>query len=180
MNTQNFTQTGGFPLETDTLGAMQTAYSLFNALGALAGNKSIIKGCVVAGSVTGDGVVYIDGELFEFVGGNTQSTVRIVVEPTSKPFENGETHETHYRRYVTFGSGAGSMPWADFNSIESILSLQGRILPPGTNPQLYSGSIANIPTGWQLCDGTNGTPDLRGKFIVGYNSADADYDAIGS
>jgi microcystin-dependent protein len=30
----------------------------------------------------------------------------------------------------------------------------------------WTGSIASIPTGWQLCDGTNGTPDLRDKFIV--------------
>jgi hypothetical protein len=30
----------------------------------------------------------------------------------------------------------------------------------------FAGSLANIPTGWQLCDGTNGTPDLRDKFIV--------------
>jgi len=27
--------------------------------------------------------------------------------------------------------------------------------------------IAERPAGWQLCDGTNGTPDLRGKFVVG-------------
>lgn len=32
---------------------------------------------------------------------------------------------------------------------------------------LWSGSVASIPSGWQLCDGTNGTPDLRGKFVVG-------------
>ena len=31
----------------------------------------------------------------------------------------------------------------------------------------YSGSVASIPTGYQLCDGTNGTPDLRNKFVVG-------------
>jgi hypothetical protein len=30
---------------------------------------------------------------------------------------------------------------------------------------MWSGSIANIPAGWALCDGTNGTPDLRDKFI---------------
>ena len=29
----------------------------------------------------------------------------------------------------------------------------------------WSGLIANIPTGWGLCDGTNGTPDLRGRFL---------------
>lgn len=32
---------------------------------------------------------------------------------------------------------------------------------------MWFGSIANIPSGWVLCDGSNGTPDLRDKFIVG-------------
>jgi microcystin-dependent protein len=31
----------------------------------------------------------------------------------------------------------------------------------------WHGSIATIPAGWALCDGQNGTPDLRDKFIVG-------------
>ena len=30
---------------------------------------------------------------------------------------------------------------------------------------MYTGTSA--PTGWALCDGTNGTPDLRDRFIVG-------------
>ena len=41
---------------------------------------------------------------------------------------------------------------------------------------MWSGSIATIPSGWALCNGSNGTPDLRNKFIVGagstYNPAD--------
>jgi hypothetical protein len=32
---------------------------------------------------------------------------------------------------------------------------------------IWSGSIASIPATWQLCNGTNGTPDLRDRFIVG-------------
>ena len=32
---------------------------------------------------------------------------------------------------------------------------------------LWSGSVSNIPAGWQLCDGTNGSPDLRDKFVIG-------------
>jgi len=31
---------------------------------------------------------------------------------------------------------------------------------------LWFGSIGTIPDGWDLCDGNNGTPDLRDKFIV--------------
>jgi len=32
---------------------------------------------------------------------------------------------------------------------------------------LWSGSIGSIPTGYYLCDGSNGTPDLRNRFLVG-------------
>lgn len=32
---------------------------------------------------------------------------------------------------------------------------------------IWSGTVDNIPTGWQFCDGTNGTPDLRDKFVLG-------------
>lgn len=35
---------------------------------------------------------------------------------------------------------------------------------------MWSGSISTIPKGWALCDGTNGTPDLRDKFIAGAGS----------
>ena len=35
---------------------------------------------------------------------------------------------------------------------------------------LWSGSIGSIPSGWVLCDGTNSTPDLRDRFIVGAGS----------
>jgi microcystin-dependent protein len=36
---------------------------------------------------------------------------------------------------------------------------------------MWSGS--SVPTGWALCDGSNLTPDLRGRFIVGYHPGDA-------
>lgn len=39
----------------------------------------------------------------------------------------------------------------------------------------YSGTAETIPDGWAICDGQNGTPDLRGRFILG---ASDDY-AIG-
>lgn len=35
---------------------------------------------------------------------------------------------------------------------------------------LWSGSIASIPSGWALCNGSNGTPDLRNRFVVGAGS----------
>jgi microcystin-dependent protein len=35
---------------------------------------------------------------------------------------------------------------------------------------LWSGSIGSIPSGWLLCNGSSGTPDLRDRFIVGAGS----------
>ena len=35
---------------------------------------------------------------------------------------------------------------------------------------LWSGSVASIPTGWVLCNGSNSTPDLRDKFVIGAGS----------
>ena len=36
---------------------------------------------------------------------------------------------------------------------------------------IWSGAIVDIPTGWALCDGSGGTPDLRDRFIVGAGSS---------
>jgi len=35
---------------------------------------------------------------------------------------------------------------------------------------LWSGSLGSIPSGYVLCDGTNSTPDLRDRFVVGAGS----------
>jgi microcystin-dependent protein len=43
---------------------------------------------------------------------------------------------------------------------------------------LWSGSIGSIPVGYYLCNGSNGTPDLRDRFIVGAGSTYA-VDATG-
>lgn len=39
-------------------------------------------------------------------------------------------------------------------------------VPSGT-VVMWSGSIATIPAGWVLCDGSNGSPDLGNRFVVG-------------
>ena len=36
---------------------------------------------------------------------------------------------------------------------------------------MWSGSVANIPSGWVLCNGSNSTPDLRNKFVIGAGSS---------
>jgi hypothetical protein len=38
---------------------------------------------------------------------------------------------------------------------------------------MWSGSLDDIPHGWALCDGTDGTPDLRDRFILGISAGEA-------
>lgn len=59
--------------------------------------------------------------------------------------------------------------------LEDILK---RLIHPGFIQDWY-GNSNNIPNGWFLCDGTNGTPDLRGMFIVGYDDRVEDYNQVG-
>jgi hypothetical protein len=42
----------------------------------------------------------------------------------------------------------------------------GTVIPSGMI-SIWYGSVGSVPIGWYLCDGTNGTPDLRDRFIVG-------------
>jgi microcystin-dependent protein len=51
----------------------------------------------------------------------------------------------------------------------NLLTGQTSLVPAGVIV-MWSGSIASIPVGWLLCDGTNSTPDLRNRFIVGAGS----------
>lgn len=60
---------------------------------------------------------------------------------------------------VLTSNGAGALP--SFQTITSFVS--GMIM-------LWSGSAASIPSGWVLCNGSNSTPDLRDRFVVGAGS----------
>ena len=55
-----------------------------------------------------------------------------------------------------------------------ILTSQGPSLPPIWTDNfpiggiiMWSGDQTTVPYGWAICDGENGTPDLRNKFVVG-------------
>lgn len=41
---------------------------------------------------------------------------------------------------------------------------------PGGTVIMWSGALSEIPSGWQLCDGNNGTLDLSNRFVRGVNT----------
>ena len=66
-------------------------------------------------------------------------------------------------------STAGKVSGAALTSLTSVPSGAGLIPPANVFPAgmitLWSGTIANIPSGWVICDGTNSTPDLTACFV---------------
>ncbi|MCK8521020.1 hypothetical protein M0D21_05550 [Aquimarina sp. D1M17] len=40
---------------------------------------------------------------------------------------------------------------------------------------MWSGNSSSIPVGWVLCDGKQGTPDLSGRFVVGFDKENPQY-----
>ena len=84
-------------------------------------------------------------------------------------------------------NGAATMGAAEAASLAvsgkvEIIGGSGMFVGPGTIPVggiiMWSGDSGHIPDGWALCNGQNGTPNLSGKFVVGYSASDLDY-AIG-
>lgn len=193
MNLLNFLQRVGFPMDVNVLDNMQKAYQLFNGLGALAGDLSIIKGCELTGNTVSDGIVYINGEVLEFRSGIVSENVIIVEEKETAEFENAEIHEVHYVRYVTFGVATTSYPWSSFKrafptkDIASALTskadglfvagLVQRIAALETKlATIAEGAEVNVPIDWDATEGdgvilhkpTIVSPFLyRGAYSVG-------------
>ena len=66
----------------------------------------------------------------------------------------------------TAANGTSSTQVATTAFVANSLS---NVLPSGVIV-MWSGSVASVPAGWFLCDGTNSTPDLRDRFVVGAGS----------
>lgn len=62
---------------------------------------------------------------------------------------------------VKVGSDA-EMPRQQLTSVAYALNA----IPKGVIV-MWSGTLATIPAGWALCDGNNGTPNLKDRFVVG-------------
>jgi microcystin-dependent protein len=115
----------------------------------------------------------------------------VAANPTAgDPFSEGDDHLRTIKtvlKTIFPGSGGGgfSTPLtaseAELNYVNGVTSpiqTQLNTLTAGVTalvPRgvicLWVGTVANIPDGWVLCDGDNGTVDLSGRFVLGYGGA---------
>lgn len=75
---------------------------------------------------------------------------------------------------IVFNAGAQFQSTAIFSqavTFNGAVAVGAGVTLPGATPIggiiMWSGSIASIPANWALCNGSNGTPNLQDKFIVG-------------
>jgi hypothetical protein len=165
---------GYIPVSTNTISSLvlRDTGGNFSANTITANLVGNVQGNVigdVAGDVEGDLTGNVLGNVTGNLGGNVTGNVNGSIGAIS-PNTGSFTSITLSSTLTTNSSvgtagqylksrGAGLSPaWETFGPTTAVFST-GMIM-------MWSGSIATIPSGWYLCNGANGTPDLRNKFIV--------------
>jgi hypothetical protein len=138
---------------------------------------------VTVKNTTGTGVaIPAGGRRFVFNNGTN-----VIDAQNYTPVSAGGTGATTLTaNNVILGNGTSPVQFVAPGTNGNVLTSNGTTWTSATLPtgfvagmiMLWSGSIASVPSGWALCNGSNGTPDLRNRFIVGAGSTYA-VDATG-
>jgi microcystin-dependent protein len=178
----DFSQPGGFPLTQDVLAFMQSSYR--DALAGIAqqfGELTIISGVVVTGSTVSDGWIVYEGELVRFVGSTLSAQVVVDTLQTQLMYEDGANRTVLFEKRAYCGS-PGTFDFADLKR----LNTQWEQWLPGdikmvTCTHAYinanftpTGLGINERRGWAICNGQNGTVDMRSRFAIGWDDRNVD------
>jgi microcystin-dependent protein len=102
--------------------------------------------------------------------GATANANPIVLGTDGRP--TSEIWLTYGYNYKFILKDANDTTIQSYDNLYGIIGVQatsGATIPAGLI-SMWSGSIGSIPSGWYLCDGSNGTPNLTDRFIIGAGS----------
>lgn len=159
------TATTGLNLTTDTSGALAIQTSGANAISISASQVVTLANPLAAGS-GGTGITSLGSGVATFLGTPSSANLRAALTD-----ETG-TGSAVFSDSPTFtGTPVAPTPAPGTNTtqIATTAFVLANGVPSGAI-MMWSGSIATIPSGWLLCNGSSGTPDLRDRFIVGAGS----------
>jgi microcystin-dependent protein len=86
------------------------------------------------------------------------------------PAEIWLTYGVNYKFVLADSTNAVIQTYDNLYGIIGVQATSGATIPAGLI-SMWSGSIGSIPSGWYLCDGSNGTPNLTDRFIIGAGSS---------
>jgi hypothetical protein len=106
------------------------------------------------------------------INGDIANTNPIILGTDGRPPEEIWLTEGYFYKFILKDSDDVTIATYDniYGALSTAPAVAGDTVPAGCI-LLWSGSIGSIPVGWYLCNGSNGTPDLRDKFVVGAGSA---------
>lgn len=184
----DFTKLGGYPLTQKTMLYVQDSYNdVLEALARAIGNYVIISGVTeISPNVFSSGWVTYGNKILPFSGGDEFNFVKLIETNTNETFNNTNVFEVTTGYTAVFDSVDNGVTFSQFQRL-SLVSLKTDIITvtntansaistansalalansgvPPFGIIMFNGSVA--PAGWTLCDGSNGSPDLRNKFIV--------------
>lgn len=84
--------------------------------------------------------------------------------------ESDAKYVTPYNASLT-GTPSAPTPEVSSDSTQIATTAFVRDIIPSGVILMWSGSIASIPAGWYLCNGSNGTPNLMDRMVIGAGSA---------
>jgi len=100
-------------------------------------------------------------------GGTTANANPIVLDSSGRvPNEIWLLNGYSYKFVITSASGTSLITLDNLYGILQTAPAVTNTVPSGLIA-IWSGSTGSIPSGWLLCNGSNGTPDLRNSFILG-------------
>jgi len=100
-------------------------------------------------------------------GGTTANANPIVLDSSGRvPNEIWLLNGYSYKFIIQSASGASLISLDNLYGILQNAPAVTNTVPSGLIA-IWSGSTGSIPSGWLLCNGSNGTPDLRDSFILG-------------
>jgi len=103
-------------------------------------------------------------------GGTSSNTNPIQLGTDGRPpAEIWLTYGVNYKFVLADSTNAVIQTYDNLYGIIGVQATSGATIPAGLI-SMWSGSIGSIPSGWYLCDGSNGTPNLTDRFVVGAGS----------
>lgn len=134
---------------------------------------NITKDLTFSGDITFDSIILGLGFIGDTQGDHTGNVLGNLTGDTLG-IHTGDSFGTHTGPQIGAVDARGESIQVDADSIpiSAVAGLQAAIdaipagVPIGTIVDWW-GNLGDIPAGWALCDGTNGTPDLRGRFTRG-------------